>query len=86
MRCHCLTPYQTRDKSTDEEFKVHFDCLLNPEKGKQELRIPSVNMYIPLLDYEITPFEVETEIKWLKVNKAAGVDGIPASGVEAATR
>ncbi len=33
-------------------------------------------MYIPLLDDEITPFEVETEIKWLKVNKAAGVDGI----------
>ncbi len=71
------SPHQDKQKPNDQEFKAHFEKLLNPPGGHVNLDIPQVDMYVPVLDDPICPSEVEAEIKRLKPNKAAGVDGIP---------
>ena len=43
----------------------------------RDIHIPKSNVYIPALDDDISGNEVEEQIKLLKANKAAGVDGIP---------
>ena len=64
----------TNEKPADAQFKEHFESLLLTEDN---ISIPDTGMYVPILDDEITPVEVQREIDRLKVNKAAGTDGIP---------
>jgi len=63
------------DSPSDEDFRSHFNDLLNPPSDP--LVIPAPSPYIPILDDDITLYEVDQEVKRLKANKAAGIDGIP---------
>ena len=66
------------DKPSDVEFCKHFETLLNrPVESDLSDYQPTTQCYIPVLDDPITPYEVDTCIKKLKSNKAAGIDGIP---------
>jgi hypothetical protein len=61
----------------DEDFKAHFEELLNP--GNTPRLEPSqfmTDITIPVLDDAISPLEVEEGIRKLKPNKACGPDGI----------
>ena len=69
-------PHDTNETPTDREFAEHFERLLNPEEGPVAIDIPQTDIYIPILDDDITPNEVEKEIQRLKPGKAAGPDGI----------
>ena len=69
-------PPDQQTHPTDEDFKTYFEGLLNQDEVQQTY-IPEVNTHVPILDDDITPTEVETQLKRLKSSKAAGVDGLP---------
>ena len=50
--------------------------MLNPPGNSTE-NIPETDIFIPVLDSDITPGEVDDQVKRLKSNKAAGCDGVP---------
>ena len=60
---------------SDEEFKAHFENVLNPSPPPPPLNIVG-EVTIPVLDDPISPAEVERQIKKLKVDKACGPDGL----------
>ena len=62
---------------TDAEFCDYFTDLLNTESSRSPLIIPQTDVYIPILDDDLMPHEIESSIKKLKVDKAAGLDGVP---------
>ena len=63
---------------SDEEFCKYLSELLNPTSGiPADIVIPDTEMYVPILDDDFEPHEIEECIKALKPDKAAGVDGIP---------
>ena len=63
-------------RPSDEAFCAHYQQLLNP--GVQiQVYLPSVFKYMPILDDDITPLEVHTNVKKLKTNKTAGCNGLP---------
>ena len=66
-----------RNKPSDEDFRQHFEKLLNPPTGYIDMEIPNSDMYVPVLDDPITPAEVDAAIRKLRRNKAAGIDGVP---------
>ena len=66
------------DGPSDEDFKNHYEDLLNPE-GLDAAQLPDItsNVYVPILDDPVTPLEVENVIqKQLKLNKGCGPDGV----------
>ena len=71
------TPPDCLDRPSDEEFCAYFTELLNPPTGYENLVIPPCDNYVPELDDDIMPDEVEKVIKDLKADKAAGSDGVP---------
>lgn len=60
---------------SDDEFKIHFERVLNPAPVPPPLHV-STQVTIPVLDEPITPIEVECQIKRLKSDKACGPDGL----------
>ena len=59
-------------RPSDEQFKDFF------HSGKQiSLEPISSDIYVPILDDPITVQEVNEQVKDLKSEKAAGVDGVP---------
>ncbi len=75
MEC-LLNNTQDKDTPTDETFPEYFTHLINPTDA-DELIIPHVATYCPVLDDPINEMQVDREIKGLNAGKAAGVDGIP---------
>ncbi len=69
---------QPQDKYTpsDDTFAEYFTHLLNPT-DTDELSIPHVATYCPVLDDPINEMEVVREIKDLNASKVPGVDDIP---------
>ena len=61
---------------SDEQFKEFFDQALNSDEPTSLDHITS-NTYIPVLDDPISEYEVREQIANLKMDKAAGTDGIP---------
>ena len=58
-------------------FREHFMSLSTENTPQLEtLKLANYNVYVPLLDEEITLQEVERSIKHLKHGKAAGADNI----------
>ena len=70
------SPPDCREKPSDDTFCEYFTGLLNPSTAPTDLYIPESHTYVPVLDDPIQPAEVESAIKTLKANKAAGTDGI----------
>ncbi len=68
---------QRLDKETpsDDNFAEYFTHLLNPTDA-DELIIPQVATYWPVLDDPINKMEVDHEFKALSASKATGVEGI----------
>ena len=64
-----------KDTPSDEDFKVHFEHVLNPG-NVQPLSHISTDVTMPVLDDPISPAEVECQIKKMKVDKACGPDGL----------
>lgn len=60
---------------SDEEFKIHFERVLNPPPIPPPLNV-STDVTIPVLDDPISPAEVEYQMRKLKVDKACGPDGL----------
>ena len=71
------TPPDCLNRPSDEEFCAYFTDLLNPPSGYEELVIPQCDNYVPILDDDIMPDEVEKVILNLKSDKAAGSDSVP---------
>ena len=71
------TPSNEKEQPSDAEFRSHFEALLNVSHQNEDIVIPNVMTHIPLLDEDITPYEVDRQIKKLKTAKAAGPDGVP---------
>ena len=61
---------------SDEQFKEFFDQALNSDEPTSLDHITS-NTYVPVLDDPISEYEVREQIANLKMDKAAGTDGIP---------
>ena len=63
-------------RPSDEEFKAHFESILN-QPSTANLQVPGdTNVTIPILDDPISPGEVNAQIKKIKPNKACGPDGL----------
>ena len=62
---------------SDQEFKVHFEKLLNPGDA-QPIDVTYINEapYIPITDDPFTPMEIQEAIKMTRGNKSGGVSGI----------
>ena len=60
---------------SDREFCDHYEKLLKSHESIQNF-VPENNIYILVLDNDITVDEVNEQIKRLKMNKAAGCDGL----------
>ena len=59
-------------------FSSHFENLLNqPGTDTAITYTPRNEVYIPVLDDPFTPDEIANSIRKLKMNKSAGIDGIP---------
>ena len=71
------TPNDVTEMPTDSEFCDHYRKLLNEYDNEILSFQPSYFKYVPILDDEISPMEVEQAIKTLKSNKAPGIDGVP---------
>ncbi len=65
-----------KDRPSDETFIEYFTHLLNLTYT-DELIIPHVATYCPVLDDPINEMEVDREIKGLNAGKATGVNVIP---------
>ena len=65
------TPSDAKDGPSDETFCEFYAKLLSADNYGLTYE-PSCNRIIPILDNDISPFEVETQLKLLKANKAAG--------------
>ena len=61
---------------SDEQFKEFFDQALNSDEPSSLDHICS-DIYVPVLDDPIIESEVKEQVKNLKIDKAAGTDGIP---------
>ena len=70
-------PSDCTETPNDMEFCRHFEKLLNPVVDHEDMYIPNESKYIPVLDDDISPLEVDNAIKLLKANKAAGIDEVP---------
>lgn len=70
------TPVDATEAPSDGEFCEHYEQLLNPH-GVSEEYFPDEFKYMPILDDDITTWEVESQLKRLKSNKAAGCDCLP---------
>ena len=60
---------------SDEDFKVHFEHVLNPIPTPPPPRV-STTVTMPVLDEPILPAEVDMHIKRLKADMACGPDGV----------
>jgi hypothetical protein len=71
-------PVKAKNKPSSSDFIDHFNKLLNPnEETSADLNIPTSGVYVPVLDEEIKPGEVDDVIQKFKSSKSAGIDGIP---------
>ncbi|KAG0719521.1 hypothetical protein GWK47_050302 [Chionoecetes opilio] len=61
-------------RPSDEEFKTHFETVLNPTQAATNYPDIDTNLSIPILDDPITPQEVELQIRKMKPDKACGPD------------
>lgn len=62
---------------SDDEFRTHFESLLNPHNVDMIEYNISSDMYIPILDDDITPLEVDHVIRrQMKVQSGCGPDGV----------
>lgn len=65
------------DCPSNDEFKEYFESTLGQPAGVElPEEVEDNNVFIPVLDEEITPLEVENQIKYLKRDKACGPDGV----------
>lgn len=65
-----------KETPSDKDFCCHFNKLLNTRPEDVTTFDPQKEIYIPILDDQITILEVKEALRALKSNKAAGVDGI----------
>jgi len=71
------TPNDVTSMPSDLEFCQHYSRLLSSgHDGTFEFE-PNYFKYVPILDDDFSPSEVEEAIKTLKSNKSAGLDGVP---------
>jgi hypothetical protein len=56
---------------------MYFSDLLNSNTEVTDINVPSSGVYMPILDSDIEPGEIITELRNMKSRKAPGVDGIP---------
>ena len=65
----------------DEEFRLHFEELLNPTTERQNLEAivetEATGIYLPVTDDPIDPREVVEAAQSLKTNKSGGPSGLP---------
>ena len=69
-------PGDATETPSDKEFCKHYESLLNPHGISVEY-FPDKIKYMPILDDNITMWEVESQVKRFKSNKAAGCDCLP---------
>ena len=69
-------PNDVQDHPSDRQFCEHYEQLLSKTSNAESLYMPTRNVYIPVLDREISPCEVDLAIRKLKANKACGYDGL----------
>lgn len=67
----------TMDTPSDDDFKLHFERLLNPP-GVDSTIYPDIEgtPYIPITDDPINAAEVEEAIQHTKANKGGGISGV----------
>ena len=70
------TPGDATEAPSDKEFCEHYESLLNPHGISVEY-FPDKIKYMPILDDDIMTWEVESQVKRMKSNKAAGCDCLP---------
>ena len=71
------TPTDKSSQPGNDVFcQFYKDLLSSPEDVTPEY-VPETQKFVPVLDNPIAPYEVDSCIKKLKANKAAGIDGVP---------
>ena len=71
----CLKDDSREEMPTDDEFRNHFEALLNPP-ATQPIIVPE-STYLPATDDPITPLEVDRAIRSLRPKKSGGPSGVP---------
>lgn len=65
-----------QSRPTDDDFKTHFETILNPIQAVIDIPVIDTDLTIPILDDPITVHEVEQQIQRMKRDKACGPDGL----------
>ena len=76
-----LEEKQTSERPTDDQFKVFYESR-NPTINSDGDEVQHPDIYIPVLDDQITVDEVTSQLRKMKGNKASGPDGIPANALK----
>lgn len=62
---------------SSDEFKAHFETILNPTVNNYDVTEVTTDVTIPVLDEQISVAEVQEQIKRMHPDKACGPDGLP---------
>lgn len=62
---------------SSDEFKAHFEDILNPDLINHDVTEVTTDVTIPILDEQISAVEVQEQIKRIHPDKACGPDGLP---------
>ena len=67
------------DRPDDDEFRKHFELLLDPPNAQRDLSLyaQATNVHLPITDDPIQPREVLEATKSLKASKSGGLSGVP---------
>ena len=76
----CIQIDQHAEQPTDEEFRSHFESLLNPQPCAR--LVVNGQTYLPITDDPIQPQEVQAVLNALKSNKSGGLSGIPPGALK----
>ncbi len=60
-----------------DEFKAHFEAILNADVNNHDITDITTDVTIPLLDEQISAVEVQEQIQRMHPDKAYGPDGLP---------
>ena len=73
----CRDVNAANDAPSDDQFKEHFERLLNPPDSEPVVPPDPGGPYIPVTDAPITPAEILDAVNSMKPNKSGGPSGIP---------
>ena len=76
-KCEFAGENSEKSCPSSDEFKAHFEAILNLDMDNEDVMEVTTDVKIPVLDEQISAAEVQEQIKRMHPDKACGPDGLP---------